>query len=186
LNESKEDSDELVVAVYQFSRLLRLFSRLERVNSAAVENTQFSFATLFWMAPKAVVRPKVSFSIELLRRTERAASGQGGVPATFATALLSLVAEALFGWLKRFFEEYGEEPWKGGFEAKWGEDGAAFRKSVAGGLFSSGSVALWCGLPLRIWVEDNGAVVHEFFPLRRDNIEAIIGSMPTKSLVGYE
>jgi hypothetical protein len=188
VHEAKADSDELLLDIYRFTRLLRLFSQLERVKPTAVANTQFSVETVFWMPAEVVVRTKASFSIERLRQTERAASEVSGVPATFATALLSLVADALFGWLKRFFYEYGEEPWKGGFEAKWGEEGVGFQHSVHGSLFHAGAVALWCGLPLRIWVEqvDNRAVVHEFFPLRRDNIEAIIGSMPNKTVVRYQ
>jgi hypothetical protein len=188
VHEAKADSDELLLDIYRFTRLLRLFSQLERAKPTAVATTQFSVETVFWMPAEVVVRTKASFSIDLLRETERAASGGSGVPPNFATALLSLVADALFDWLKRFFAEYGEAPWKGGFEAKWGEDRSAFRHSVHHSLVDSGAVALWCGLPLRIWVEqvDNRAVVHEFFPLRRDNIEAIIGSMPNKSVVHYQ
>jgi hypothetical protein len=187
VHESKKDSDELKLDLYRFTRLLRLCSQLARVNPTAVADIQFSFETLLWMPALAVVRPTASFSIAELRQSERARSGVSGEPATFATALMSLVADALFGWLKRFFEEYGEEPWNVGFEARWGEDRSGFRQSVAGSFLDESGVALWCGIPLRIWVEQvgNRAVVHEFFPLRRDNIEAIIESMSDKVLVRY-
>jgi len=125
--------------------------------------------------------PTAKFSIAQVLEKERAATLVGGGTASFETALTTLFADALFSWLRQYFATYGAEPWKRDFEDKWGSDPADFRRTVSRALFHEASVALWHGLPLRVWVAgEDGAVVHEFFRRRQVNIEALVASMSSK------
>ena len=131
-----------------------------------------------------MVLPTAKFSIAQVLEKERAATLVGGGPASFETALTTLFADALFSWLRQYFATYGEGSWKSEFEDKWGSDRAGFRTTVYMALFNNSSVALWHGLPLRVWVADkDGAVVHEFFRRRQVNIEALVASMEHKKVI---
>ncbi len=63
-----------------------------------------------------------------------------------------------------------------------------FYETVQQSLLHSGSVALWCGIPLRIWVAGKAGevIIHEFFQCRKDNIDELSESMPLKTPVYWE
>ena len=185
--DSKADSVELRVHLFLFTRIMRLFAQLRLVNADAVDGYTFHCGSLLWFDAKHVIRPKATFLVsDLVERME-----DGSHETSLASALVSLVAEALRGWLHQFFALYGEEPWKNDFRDKWASDtdsdGRVFWQSVHSSLLGVNGVALWCGLPLRIWVEDKQRdLAHEFFPRRKANIDALIRSMPDKKVVHWD
>ena len=184
LHDSQECYVELRADIFAFARKLRLLRQLHALNPEAVADLEICCGTVFWFDEHVVVRPTVKFSIAQVLETERAATLLPGAPPSFETALTTLFANALFSWLQQYFAAYGEGPWKSEFEAKWGSDPAGFRKTVYDALLGRQSVALWHGLPLRVWLADkDGAVVHEFFRRRQVNIEALVDSMEHKKVI---
>jgi hypothetical protein len=184
LHDSQECYVELRADIFAFARKLRLLKRLEALNPEAVADHEICCGTLFWFDKDVVVLPTAKFSIAQVLEKERAATLVPGRPPNFETALTTLFADALFSWLRQYFATYGAEPWKSEFEAKWGSNPAGFRKTVYSALLERSSVALWHGLPLRVWLADkDGAVVHEFFRRRQVNIEALVASMEHKKVI---
>jgi hypothetical protein len=193
VSDSKAVSDGMKADVFLLSRVpvLALLERQEYLKPAAFLGVTICLRTALWFSPQHVVLPTATFSVgDVRKRLSEAPTNVGPSPGrtTFAHALLSLFAEAISGWLHRYFDEYGADPWKGDFRAKWATasavDPLSFYLCLYNSLFASGSVALWCGLPLRVWVAGDGdAVIHEFFPRRKENITALLASMPRKTAV---
>jgi hypothetical protein len=115
---SRDVSAALRAELYGFPRLLALLDRHERVNPDALTDVSIRLQTMLWFHEKIVVIPKATFSVGDVRERMSQAPTAGPLP-TFATALLSLVADALSQWLHRYFDEYGTVPWKDNFRAKW-------------------------------------------------------------------
>jgi hypothetical protein len=192
LRESEVGFIELRADIFSYARKpeLRLFKQLHAVKPAAVADLEICCGTVLWFAQDVVVRLTAKFAIEQVLEKEREATLAPGGHASFETALTTLFADALFSWLLQYFSDYGEGSWKNQFANKWGSDRAEFRATVWKAFFEEKSVALWHGLPLRVWVAGkDGAVVHEFFRRRQVNIEGLVVSMQhCKSvidLVGY-
>jgi hypothetical protein len=193
VSDSKAVSDGMRADVFLLSRVLALLERQEHLKPAAFHGVTICLRTALWFAPQHVVLPTATLSVGDVRKRLSEGPNAGGPGRTFAHALLSLFAEAISGWLHRYFDEYGTDPWKGNFRAKWATASASnplevgsFYLSVYRSLYGHSGVALWCGLPLRIWVAGDGdAVIHEFFPRRKENIAELLASMPRKTVVSW-